>query len=153
VPRFPPEVEPVFRAFAADRPAVLVRDSAYLNWRHVQRPGERSELALGRVQGELRGYVVLRAGMLVDWLVPPGERGLAGALLSWAVERVRAAGREELSIVVPDTAPEWLLLQELGFRAQGFPEYLCFRSFQRPAIMSWLFKHWYYTRGDVEREV
>jgi hypothetical protein len=31
------------------------------------------------------------------------------------------------------------------------PAYLCFRSFQRPAIMSWLFHHWSYSRGDTLR--
>jgi hypothetical protein len=152
VERFPAEVEALIRAFAADRAAILVRDAAYLDWRYLQRPGVRPEIALGRVRGELRGYAVLRGAMLVDWVVPPGESGVAGELVAWAAERARAAGHPELSIVVPDTSPEWLALQELGFRAHGLPEYLCFRSFQRPAIMSWLFKHWYYTRGDIERE-
>ena len=53
------------------------------------------------------------------------------------------------TVIVPDTAPEWLAFQERGFRVHGTREYLCFRSFQRPAIMSWLFKHWHYTRGDT----
>jgi len=50
---------------------------------------------------------------------------------------------------VPDTSPEWRLFQRLGFRVRGTRDYLCFRSFQRPAIMSWVFKNWSYTRGDT----
>ena len=53
--------------------------------------------------------------------------------------------------VVPDTAPEFLALQQLGFRVGPTREFLCFRSFQRPAIMSWLFKHWSYSRADTLR--
>ena len=63
----------------------------------------------------------------------------------------RARARGSLTAVVPDSAPEWLLLQRLGFRVRGTREYLCFKSFQRPAIMSWLFEHWSYSRGDTLR--
>ena len=42
-------------------------------------------------------------------------------------------------------------LQRLGFHVGPTREFLCFRSFQRPAIMSWLFKHWCYSRADTLR--
>jgi hypothetical protein len=72
-------------------------------------------------------------------------------LLAWAAQGARAAGARELTLVTPDPLPEWLLYQRLGFRVRGTSEYLCFRSFQRPAIMSWLFHHWSYSRGDTQR--
>lgn len=151
VERFPAEIEGPFLRFAQGRGALIVRDPARLNWRYCEHPEHRCEIALARRAGECLGYAVHRDGWIVDWIVPPEERGAAGELLAWSSTRARAAGREGLSLVVPDTAPEWLLFQELGFRVHGLREYLCFRSFQRPAIMSWLFKRWYYTRGDTDR--
>ncbi len=151
VERFPAEVEGLFRRFAEGRGAILVRDAAALNWRYAAHPERRHEIGLARRRNELAGYAVHREGWIVDWIVPLDERGAADALLAWAGERARAHGHETLSFVVPDTAPEWLTFQDLGFRAHGLPEYLCFRSFQRPAVMSWLFKRWYYTRGDTDR--
>ena len=36
-------------------------------------------------------------------------------------------------------------------RARGTDEYLVFKSFQKPYVMSWLFANWYYTQGDTQR--
>lgn len=149
VPRFPEEVERAFDGHAAGRAAILVRDAAYLNWRYVERPGSRFALALARRVGEPVGYAVVRDGRLFDWGAAPTDESVARALLGWA--RARATGHAQLTAVVPDTAPEWLLFQRLGFRVRGTREYLCFRSFQRPAIMSWLYQHWSYSRGDTLR--
>jgi len=145
--RFPEEVERAFQAYAEGRPAILARDATYLNWRYVERPGARADLALARRAGEVVGYAVQRAGRLLDWCVRPEDEGTVLALLGWA----RARARVELVAVVPDTSSEWLLFQRLGFRVRGTREYLCFRSFQRPAIMSWLFQNWTYSRGDLLR--
>ena len=148
VQSFPAEVEQAFLGCAAECPAVLVRDAAYLNWRYVARPGPRFALALARRGSAPVGYAVLRGGQLFDWGAPPADGAVVHALLAWARAR---AGSAPLTAVVPDSAPEWLLFQRLGFRVRGTREYLCFRSFQRPAIMSWLYQHWSYTRGDTLR--
>jgi hypothetical protein len=149
VARFPQDVERAFTGWAAARAAVLVRDAAYLNWRYAERPGARCALALARRGGEPVGHAVLSGGRLLDWGAPPEDEPVVRALLGWA--RARARGHARLTAVVPDSAPEWLLFQRLGFRVLGTKEYLCFRSFQRPAIMSWLFQHWSYSRGDTLR--
>jgi hypothetical protein len=149
VVRFPEEVERAFHAFSAGCAAILVRDAAYLNWRYAERPGPPFALALARRAGEPVGYAVLRDGRLFDWGAPAADEPVVDALLSWAL--ARAAGQAHLTAVVPDSAPEWLLFQRRGFRVRGTREYLCFRSFQRPAIMSWLYQHWTYSRGDTLR--
>src|SRR5688572_17348788 len=145
---FPAEVERAFPGWAAERPAVLVRDAAYLNWRYVEGPGQHNALALARRGSEPVGHAVLGGGQLLDWGAPPADGPVVHALLAWARAR---AGKAPLTAVVPDSAPEWLLFQRLGFRVRGTREYLCFRSFQRPAIMSWLYQHWSYSRGDTLR--
>ncbi len=149
VSRFPAEVERAFHGHAEGRAAILVRDAAYLNWRYVARPGPPFALALARRAGEPVGYAVVRDGRLFDWGAPAADEPVARALLAWAC--AHAMGQAHLTAVVPDSAPEWLLFQRLGFRVRGTREYLCFRSFQRPAIMSWLYQHWSYSRGDTLR--
>jgi ribosomal protein S18 acetylase RimI-like enzyme len=148
---FPPEVERAFETAAAGRAALLVKDAAYLNWRYVRRPGARFERLLARRAGEAVGFAVLAGGVLHEWSARPDDEEVVRALLAACVTRARRAGARELAAVFPDTAPEWLLFQRLGFRVRGTREYLCFRSFQRPAIMSWLFQHGSYTRGDTLR--
>jgi hypothetical protein len=151
VERFPAECAATFQAFAATRAAVLVRDAAVLDWRYGERTGAGFQRVLARRGGALVGWAVLRDGALLEWLAPPDDEGLARTLLAWAAARARAEGHARLTLVVPDGSPEWLTFQRLGFRVHGTREYLCFKSFQRPAIMSWMFHHWFYTRGDTLR--
>jgi hypothetical protein len=148
VQRFPDEVEHAFSGYAEERAAILARDAAYLNWRYAERPRARFDLAIARRGGEIVGYAVQEGGQLHDWCVRPEDEHGVAALLGWAHERAQGAA---LRAVIPDSVPEWLLFQHLGFRVRGTREYLCFRSFQRPAIMSWLFQHWTYSRGDTLR--
>lgn len=150
-PRFPEDVARIFEACAAERQAILVRDAAYLNWRYVERPGAPFTLGLAERAGEAVGLAVVRGGELFDWLARPEDEDCVQSLAAWAAARALAAGHTRLTAVFPDSAPEWTLFQRLGFRVGGTSEYLCFRSFQRPAIMSWLYRHWSYTRGDTLR--
>jgi len=147
--RFPPEVEEAFLRHAEGRAATLWKDAAALNWRHVDGP-RRGELALARRAGEPVGFAVQRDGLLLELATAAADEAARLALVLWAADRARAAGATRLAAVVPDTAPEFLALQALGFRVGPTREFLCFRSFQRPAIMSWLFKHWSYSRADTE---
>lgn len=148
--RYPPEVEAAFLRHAEGRGATLWKDAAALNWRHVDGP-RRGELALARRGGEPVGFAVHARGLLLELASAAGDETTRRALVVWAAARARAAGATRLAAVVPDTAPEFLALQALGFRVGPTREFLCFRSFQRPAIMSWLFKHWSYSRADTLR--
>lgn len=147
----PPEVDSAFLRHAEGRGALLWKDAAVLHWRHVARPGARAELALVRRASEPVGFAVHERGRLLELATAAGDASARLALVAWGAARARAAGAGRLTAVVPDTAPEFLALQQLGFRVGPTREFLCFRSFQRPAIMSWLFKHWSYSRADTER--
>ena len=144
--RFPDEVDLLFRNFAASREAILIRDVQRLEHRYG---GRGCVVALARKGGALAGYAVYDSGRLVDWVVPAEDVGVAGALCVWADERARAEGHERLATTFPDTAPEWMLFQRLGFHVHAGHDYTVFRSFQKPFVMSWLFQNWYYTPGDL----
>ncbi|MEQ1894992.1 MAG: hypothetical protein ABL998_20825 [Planctomycetota bacterium] len=149
--RFPLEIEIAFLRHAEGRGALLWKDAAVLHWSHVARPGARAELALVRRASEPVGFAVHERGRMLEFATAAGDASARLALVAWAAARARAAGAARLTAVLPDTAPEFLALQQLGFRVGPTCEFLCFRSFQRPAIMSWLFKHWSYSRADTQR--
>ena len=132
---------------------MLLRDSKRLNHRFVDRPAVTYTLVQARVGGEPLGLAVLRDNSLCEWVVPPERVDVAGALVAWCDEYVRASHSSPLASPLetsfPETCPEWLLFQRLGFRIQGGHDYTCFRSFHKPYVMSWLFHHWYYTPSDL----
>jgi hypothetical protein len=148
---FPLDVESAFLRHAEGRGALLWKDAAVLHWRHAARPGAKAEFALVRRASEPVGFAVHERGCLLELATAAGDGSARLALVAWAADRARAAGSTGLTAVVPDTAPEFLALQQAGFRVGPTREFLCFRSFQRPAIMSWLFKHWSYSRADTLR--
>ena len=146
----PAEADDLAARFAAGRAALLWPGAEALAWRTLARPGRTPRLALARKGGELVGLAVLERGRLVQWVVPPEEREAAVALVAWGLERATAEGAADLAIRVPDTAPEWLGLQLVGFRARPTDDYVVFRSWHKPYVMSWLFQNAWYGAGDVE---
>lgn len=160
VERFPEGVLGLFERVAPQHEAILTRDARHLDWRFFEHPERTYRAALARRGGSIEGYAVYRVGaldgesrtgILADWLAAPEPGGASQALLAWAAELARADGVATLRTTFPDTTPEWLAFQRAGFRAAGSDDYLAFRSFQRPYIMSWLFKNWHYTLGDTAR--
>ena len=153
--RFDERVDAFFERFAQGRPAIAVRDVERLNWRYADHPERDYRCALVKRGEEILGYAVLRegswggheGGLLVDWLVLP-EREAWFELLVWARD---ASARDRLVVNVGDKSPEFGLFQAFGFRVAGTDEYLVFRGFQKPYVMSWLSAHWTYTLGDSER--
>jgi hypothetical protein len=76
----------------------IVRDSAYLNWRFVQKPQEQHTLLAYLENGILGGYIVLKradqtrhaAGLIMDVLALPNRREIVHALFARAlVEFIR----------------------------------------------------------------
>jgi len=159
VERCPDEIQAAFERSTAGYEAVIERDAARLDWRFAAHPTHAYRIAVARRDGELTGYVVYRRGtwdgvergLIADWAVPTDDGESRHALLAWVAARVRADGLEAITFSVPDRSREWSLFQELGFRASGTHDYLVFRSFQKPYVMSWLFENWFYTLADTER--
>ena len=161
---FPADSEQLFRAHAARHLAMAVRDKAQLDWRFTKRPGYRYRIAAARRAGKLVGLGVARAGsfdhgagnLVCDWVTgapvdarAPFDLGAAVELLAWQ----RACAAETggpLIALFPDTAPEWLAFQEVGFRVFDTSYFLVGRNYQKQYDMRWLRRHWYYTLGDTD---
>ena len=129
-----------------------------MRWRYEQNPHHRYLQAAVRRAGELAGTAVYRKGsfdlvedgLLVDWLAPAEDGGVRAALLAWVLSRARAEGCERLTAVFPDTAPEWLAFQRLGFRVLATRYFLVAWSFSARHDLPWMRRHWYYTLGDTD---
>jgi len=159
---FPEEILDLFQRAAEPWGAMAVRDAEQLNWRFVQRPGGNYKIALVRGADGLRGMAVYGSGvfdgdagaepegLVCDWLVRPGDDGASAALLAWLAEVARADGRECLTALFPDTAPDWIAFQEAGFRVHPTRYFLVGRNYVNRYRMRWLYQNWYYTLGDTD---
>ncbi|MDF1799004.1 MAG: GNAT family N-acetyltransferase [Planctomycetota bacterium] len=162
---FPEDVGELFAAHAQRHGAMAVRDKAQLDWRYTQRPGYRYRIASARRGGTLVGLTIQRVGgfdgrqdsLVCDWMVGPPvaagspfDLGAAVELLAWHKARAIEDGAEQLTALFPDTAPEWLAFQEVGFRAADSSYFLVGRNYVKQYDMRWLRRHWYYTLGDTD---
>ena len=156
---FPAGIEAVGERRARDAGAMAVRDKAQLDWRFKSRPDKGYAVALARRSGAAVGYAVFRRdlfdrvdgeGLVCDFVAPPDDQAVAGALLSWLAERARDEGCARLVAVFPDTAPEWRSFQLAGFRAAGSTYFIVGRSWLKRTKLRWLFENWFYTLGDTD---
>lgn len=156
--RFPEEVEVLFERARAPHRALAVRDAAYLNWRFTDHPLQTYRMAFARRAGQPVGLAIYRGGtvcgepfgLICDWLVVPDDPAANHALLAWLAERAREEGLEGLAGVWPETCPEWLTLQRLGFRVQSTGYYNVFCQYTERFDLRWLYWNWYYALGDFD---
>jgi L-amino acid N-acyltransferase YncA len=155
---FPEDTDACFARFAAARRGLAVRDRAQLRWRYEENPYHRYRIGAVRRAGELAGLAVWRRGsfdqsedgLVADWIVPAEDEPARAALLGWARACAAEEGCARLAALFPDTAPEWLLFQDLGFRVHATRYFLVAWSFSARHDLGWMRRHWYYTLGDTD---
>ena len=138
--------------------AMAIRDPAFLTWRYVDHPLLSYRFGVVRDGDELRGLAAFRCGefsntdqgLLVEWMVAPGDDEAARALLSWGRDLARAEGRDQLGLLLADCDPWWLPIQRMGFTATKTKYSLVGRSFLPDRTADWLRDHWLITLGDSD---
>lgn len=146
-------------------PLIVVRDSAYLNWRYIEAPGRGYAAFAARSEGKVRALIVLRAaalgrlsaGLIVDLIVEAsGEGRAAGRLL---IDHAGAYFRDQdldmLATLSLRHTDEFRL-----FRASGFwmppkflephPLHLVVRSHAEEANAAYDLHNWFLTLGDSQ---
>ena len=146
-------------------PLIVVRDSAYLNWRYLEAPGREYVAFAARSEGKVRATMVLRSGLLgrlstgliVDLIVEAsGEGRAAGRLLiEHAGEYFRDQDLDMLATLSLRHTDEFRL-----FRASGFwmppkflephPLHLVVRSHAEEANTAYDLHNWFLTLGDSQ---
>lgn len=140
---------------------MVVRDTTYLDWRFHRIPLRRYECFRATEDGELTGYVVvraaeiaeMRAGLVVDFVVgpaPAGERA-GSALLAQAMAHFAGEDVDLLASLMLPHAPEYRLLRRAGF--WSLPGLLLpqrFRLVARNGPVVRDLRQWFLTMGDYD---
>ena len=144
---------------------IVVRDSAYLNWRYLEAPGREYAAFAARSEGKVRGIIVLRsaplsrfsAGLIVDLIVEAsGEGRAAGRLLiDHSAAYFQDQDLDMLATLSLRHTDEFRL-----FRASGFwmppkflephPLHFVVRSHAETADAAYDLHNWFLTLGDSQ---
>jgi GNAT superfamily N-acetyltransferase len=147
----------------ADRfDVIAVRDSAYLNWKFVDKPfGHFTLLAAHDADDRLVGYLVFRCsgegsdamGTVVDVLADP-DTGAFAALIQSSVNAMRERAVAQVSIACSD-ASSASTLQQLGFLRARQPLGFMVHGWEGRVDPSWVksARHWYLTFSDADGAV
>ena len=146
-------------------PLMVVRDSAYLNWRYIEAPGREYAAFAARSEGKVRALIVLRAaplgrlsaGLIVDLVVEAsGEGRAAGRLLiDHAGVFFRDQDLDMLATLSLRHTDEFRLFRASGFRMQPkfvepHPLHLVVRSHAEEANAAYDLHNWFLTLGDSQ---
>ena len=136
VARFDAAFDALFERTAPALPIAVARTSAYLNWKFVEKPGNRyRRLAAYDSSGVLRAYAVVTGGKqekapigsILDLLGDPGHPEALDAVLRSGLAWLRSQGVVEVSCVGSERA--LARLGRFGFR-------------QRPSTTGFMFRNW-----------
>ena len=157
--RFDHQARWLYDRCAGDWGASAIRDDAFLNWRFADNPfHDYTIYGVSDGEGVLRGYAVYRFtdwkaprnGVIVDWLVPPGEPEV-GELLRDALDaRGAQDGASSLSILLPEWSPWFERFQDWGFFVWPSDYYMVGRNFHPRFDMRWLRENWWYQFADSD---
>jgi hypothetical protein len=155
--RFGSEADELYRCCATHWNASAIRDAAFLNWRFAAHPWRRYRLLGVQSGGTLRGYAVYRVGdelfprlgLLMDWLVLPGDDEASVALLEAALACARVDAAAGLALAVPEWSPWSQFFQARGFRHHPSEHLEVVRSSVPRFDMLWLRDNWWTTLADA----
>ena len=157
VERFGPEADVLYACCATHWNASAIRDAAFLNWRFARHPCNAYQSLVFQTGDTLRGYAIVRAGeefgprlgLLLDWLVLPGDEEASETLLAAALAVARAEGAAGLVTAVPEWSPWAQVFQSRGFEHHA-TEHLAFVRSSVPRFdMLWLRDNWWGTLADA----
>ncbi len=152
-----PEVDELAEASMSFAPCIRIRDSAYLRWRWLEKPGSEWTILGAREEGQLRGFVVSGVEAL-----PAGRRGrvvevvahdatVLHALLLESVRHLASAGCTRVDCDYHDPR-HWTRRAFLraGFvRRPGDLKVDCRALSSRVGTLPQRLESWYLTRGDT----
>ncbi len=156
--RPPRGADALFESWATGRPAVVVKDNAYLRWRYEECPEQDyTFLAVHRL-GQLVGWTVVVAGELEGcqalWLMDWGMYGQDGRVLAALLKGAgQLAGEQGLGCVatlVGDAFDGWGVWQAAGMRVEPSRYFLVGRSYDRRRPVAWWADHFSPSLGDTD---
>src|SRR6185503_20296893 len=154
---FGPDADVLYGCCATHWYASAIRDAAVLNWRFARNPLRRYRLLAVGDDHVLRGYAVYRSapelrpglGLVLDWLVLPGDDDASARLVAALLASARADGAGVLAASFPEWSPWSLYFQEQGFLHRPSEHLQVVRSAVPRFDMLWLRDNWWHTLADA----
>ncbi len=154
---FGPAADVLYACCATHWNASAIRDAAFLNWRFARNPLQRYRLLAVGDEQVLRGYAVYRPapelqpglGLVLDWLVLPGDDEASARLVAAVLACARADGARVLAASFPEWSPWSLSFQEQGFQHRPSEHLQLVRSAVPRFDMLWLRDNWWTTLADA----
>ena len=139
--------------------ASQVRDTAFLRWRFLERPGVDYDMLFVRdAGGALLGYAAARIENdggassygIVDWLVPEGDRPAGRALLDGLLSRASSHGAATIHATLPEWSPWFAFFQEEGFLVTPTDLLTAIRRRHPRHEVYFLRDNWWYQPADFD---
>ena len=165
VERFDDSFDAFWQRVKGRHPVMVVRDAVYLNWRFADAPTRQYVTFAARSKDGIEGFIVLRvgpvsvftAGLIVDFIVAPGEAGLATGrrLIDRAYAYFRDFKLDLLGSLSLSHTVEFKLLREKGLwvcpkRLEPQPFPMIVRTYDEKTRIAYDLKNWFVTMGDYD---
>jgi len=152
VKSFGPEYDDLWRRASADIHVAVIRDSSYLNWRFVEKPGNNYVIFSWVGGGVVKGYIVLDScmgeGVILDMLTIRDPE-VVGGLIRRAVSFFKMRGFKKVGFSSTD---KYLLdaFRRYGFSESTFGVYLIAYTASSGGDMDWVRRldEWFVTASD-----
>ena len=139
----------------------LVKNSAYLNWRYLDRPDvqyecfEVRETAAG---SKLRGVGVYKrddalrpnTGIVVDHLFAADDADVMHAVVGDCERRGIRDETGVVATVLSPADPKCMALQRMGYLTMDMPYFVGLQAFTRELDMKSMRSEWFFTMGDFD---
>jgi hypothetical protein len=166
VERFGPELDQFWERIYGSYEIIPKRSSDYLNWRYLDHPGNNYFNFVAKRDGQICGYLVLRAvklrsgegGRIVDILSGREDQQAFGAMVSFAIDFFKKRGAKEIQALESRCPALKKIFRRLGFKA-------AFSSQKPLRLMGWAWikeipreyfyngDNWYFTYADCESDM
>lgn len=135
------------------------RDKEYLNWRFIQKPHSLYDIFLLKKSGAALGYLILRVidekdakkGLIVDFLVPPGDTVLFSASVNYAVRWFKERNVDIISCVTSSAAFAGVLRKKLFIKKLYPGDKLAANITIQPTLIEKL-SNWHITYADSDQD-
>ena len=138
------------------------RDAPYLNWKYINAPHVRYQIAALLREGQTAGYAIYRhvheprgrVTLLVDLLADPDDEPGIATLLHWVDREARAAGLRQDPLVRPARARSGRPLKQAGyFQVKSTMEFVAkVNGTDVPADFYQHTDRWHVTLGDSDQD-
>lgn len=153
---FPPEADWLWSVVASMYDVLMVRDSAYLEWRFLTNPDEYTIWSV-RDSQQLVGYIVTKPGLwrglkvlyIADYLMLPGEESVFDEALTAILQYAQSQKMDMINCWCVGTSEFARLLRKRGFLRFKDVSIICYANELGNRVINANYK-WHFTMADSD---